>query len=581
MIHRTFRSLDEAPKLVGFTVRQWGALIAASALALAVIHIMHVPAKPAITLCVFTIGLPAALTYVSESGGLALGQLLRDMCRWRLRSKSLRTGVGEQAAGRAIRRRRATTADLLGVEAITPDGLLVTREGSYVRYLQTAAVNPLVMDPGEAERVGAAFAQVAARLPDRQSLQLYLHATPLALEELLAQETHRCEQAAGAAQDSGQARRAQALRGLGIAQEQSIRRGADTVAPLRLRYLVVCPWQPSRSRLPSMRAGKGPLRIAAQAHERNTRESLRHSEGIRRDLETLGLPARALAGGEVLDLLQARFDPQHAEAGGLPASFLHPAAVQAPEAGEDAGQAGASARLIADAVCSAAVELSRRSHLRIGGHLEQVLHLSLPPEQTWLGWLLHMTQAPRPFTLAVHIHATERYRERMAQKRRYKRLFGVNRGIEQRGRPLDPDARLAEQEAAELTEELTTSAGAGIYRLSIYLAIREPDGDAEALAELAAATARELTMASDARVQHGAFAQEQLWCSTLPLGRDAARRQRRYVTRNVGDSFPLVGTSCGSPDGIPLGYALPGRTLERLDPFDPAAPKPPAARSTV
>ena len=28
MIHRTFRSLDDAPKLVGFTLRQWAALIA-------------------------------------------------------------------------------------------------------------------------------------------------------------------------------------------------------------------------------------------------------------------------------------------------------------------------------------------------------------------------------------------------------------------------------------------------------------------------------------------------------------------------------------------------------------------------
>ncbi len=36
--------------------------------------------------------------------------------------------------------------------------------------------------------------------------------------------------------------------------------------------------------------------------------------------------------------------------------------------------------------------------------------------------------------------------------------------------------------------------------------------------------------------------------------------------------MPLIGTRCGSPDGIPLGYALPGRTLERLDPFDERHP---------
>jgi hypothetical protein len=89
VIHRTFRSLDDRPKLVGFTIRQWALLIAGGILVLAVVHVAHLGAKAAITLCVFTIGLPAALTYVSESGGLQLGMLLRDMVGWRLRAKTL------------------------------------------------------------------------------------------------------------------------------------------------------------------------------------------------------------------------------------------------------------------------------------------------------------------------------------------------------------------------------------------------------------------------------------------------------------------------------------------------------------
>jgi len=83
MIHRTFRSLDDPPKLVGFTIKQWVALIAGSGSLVGLIHIAHVPTKPAITLCVFLIGLPAALTYVSESGGLQLTVLLRAMWSWR------------------------------------------------------------------------------------------------------------------------------------------------------------------------------------------------------------------------------------------------------------------------------------------------------------------------------------------------------------------------------------------------------------------------------------------------------------------------------------------------------------------
>lgn len=83
MIHRTFRSLDEAPRLVAFTIKQWALLIAGGVAVLALIHFSGLPTKPAITLCVFVIGLPAALMYVSESGGLQLGVLLCECWRWR------------------------------------------------------------------------------------------------------------------------------------------------------------------------------------------------------------------------------------------------------------------------------------------------------------------------------------------------------------------------------------------------------------------------------------------------------------------------------------------------------------------
>jgi DNA helicase HerA-like ATPase len=560
VIHRTFRSLDEAPKLVGFTMRQWAALIAGTAAILAVVHVADLATRPAVTLFVFAVGLPATLTYVSESGGLQLGVLLMDMLRWRVRRKQLPAA----AAGSAGR----DAALLLGAARIEPDGLLITDSGEYVRYLETGAVNPLVVDPAEGERISAAFAQVAARLPDSQSLQLYVQAAPLRLDELLADEAHRCEQAAGAAHEEGEDARGEAIRGLGAAQEQTIRASARAVAPLRVRYVVVCPWRPTRSSLSLRTRGRRGAGVDQGERERHIRDSQRHADGICADLETIGLAVEGLSGAAVLDLLHSRLDPDAHDKGALPASFLHPDAVR----GGEPADPDAQKRVLSEALCSAPVDLSAREHIRVGGSTERVMHVSLPPEQTWLGWLLHMTQAPLPFTLTVHVLATERYRERMAQKRRYKRLFGVNRGVEQRGRPLDPDARRAEEEAAELTDELTTSAGAGIYRLSIYLALREPEGDAEALGEYAGTIAREMTMASDARTQQGPFAQERLWRSTLPLGGDPARRRRKYVSRNVGDSFPLVGTGCGSPDGIALGYALPGRTLERLDPFDPAHP---------
>jgi DNA helicase HerA-like ATPase len=463
---------------------------------------------------------------------------------------------------------KRSASELLGVAAIEPDGLLVGQDGSYVRYLEVGTVNPLAVEQAEGERISAAFAQVAARLPDRQSMQLYVQGTTLDVEALLAEETYRCERAAGAAEDAGEHERATAIRRLGIAQEQSIRKTARTINPLRLRYLAVCPWQPARRPVIGSRRGRS-LRIRESVHLRAIRDSLRHTEGIRTDLDAMGLSARSLSGHEVLDLLHARFDPEaHQRSGALPASFMRSEVVQPLRVGEGEDEASARAQELSEAICTAEIDLSDRSRIRIGEALEQAFYVSLAPEQTWLGWLLHLMQSPSPFVLSVHIEATERYRERMAQKRRYKRLYGVNRGVESNGRPLDPDARVREQEAAELVDELATSVGAGIYRVSIYYVAR--DRDPERLTEVCQATAREVTMASDARVNHGLFAQEQLWQSTLPLGRDVAARNRKYVSRNVGDTFSLVGTSASSPGGIPLGYALPGRTLQRIDPFDTA-----------
>ncbi len=102
MIHRTFRSLDDPPKLVGFTIGQWVALIAASAVVLAIVGLTHLPGKPAITLLTFTVGLPAALTYVSESGGLKLGRLLADMLRWRLARKRMQASEQLEAPQCAV-----------------------------------------------------------------------------------------------------------------------------------------------------------------------------------------------------------------------------------------------------------------------------------------------------------------------------------------------------------------------------------------------------------------------------------------------------------------------------------------------
>ena len=72
--------------------------------------------------------------------------------------------------------------ELCAVEALDREGLLVTSEGAFVRYLRVTAKNPLVMSEADREQVGHAFGQLVGRLGAGQSLQFYVEATPVRLQ---------------------------------------------------------------------------------------------------------------------------------------------------------------------------------------------------------------------------------------------------------------------------------------------------------------------------------------------------------------------------------------------------------------
>jgi hypothetical protein len=464
----------------------------------------------------------------------------------------------------------ASSGDLLPLEALSAEGVGVLGTGALVRWIEVSPVNPLIYDSDAAEGISSAFTSLAARLPDeRQSLQLIAQATPLPIEAVLAGEREDCHSAAGDARSRGWEELAVAIERLGLAQEQSLRTQSQALAALQLRYFVIVPWQPARvgRSLLHPTPRNGPLTLSPAAYERATRESARHTEGIRTDLESIGLSTHELDGAEVAQLLWARFAPAQADAGLLPELRLDlPATLDLLL---DPEQARAHAIALRCALCPEAIDLRDKHVIRIAGHVEQTRYVGSLPEQTWLGWLLYLMSAHCPFTVAVHLHATDRTRERLFHKRRYRRIFGNNRGTEMKGRPLDPDQQAQETEAAELNAELALT-GAGIYRLGCYLSLREPAGDVEALADIHDAIARDLAAANEAHLHPAIAAQRQVQSSSLPAGIDTAARTRKYVSVNVGDTTPLVGARCGSPAGIPLGYSSVGRTLERLDLFDAA-----------
>ena len=478
---------------------------------------------------------------------------------------------------------RSEAGDLCAVEAIDREGLLVSSDGALVRVLRAAPKNPLVMSAVEREQIGRAFGQLTARLQAGQSLQFYVEATPVRLDALLAHSQTEAERAIRALGPKTDGRR-DAMRRLHAALRESLERHADEQAAVDVAYYVVVPYLPDKNNrlqwrqlLPGgrRRLASAPLERTLDAHRRVARESLHVTDQIRGDLEALDLSTHLLSGAEVLDLLWRRFNPTAADR----TPDRRPGAreerlevVGELDAISDARDAAKAAQTLRELVTGSGIDLPDQRHLRVDRDLEQALYVATLPDATEFGWLLDAMQVPRPFVLSVHVHALDRLRERARYKARHRRLFGVNRGAELRGRTPDYEMLAQEEELGELLKELSGHERAAAYDVAIYQSIRErgPDPDPVALAEAVEHTSKEIISASDARVNLGQLRQLELWQSTLPLGRDLARLTRKYVTRHVGDTIPLVGTSCGSPTGIPFAFTDPGREVALINPFDPA-----------
>src|SRR3954452_23949691 len=413
--------------------------------------------------------------------------------------------------------------DLCPVEALDREGLAVTSEGALVRVLRAAPKNPLVMSTPEREQVGHALGQLAGRLPAGQSLQFYVEATPVGLDALLERSETDAHQAIKAQGCDGD--RAGALRRLHGAMRESMERHADEQAAVELAYYVIVPFLPDQRpqvdwrRL--LRGGRGRLGTAAlerslAAHRRVARESLHLTASIRADLEALDLSTHLLAGPEVLDLLWRRFNPTTADR--TPDRRPGAREDRLEVVGEldqvaDARAAANAARALRELVAGSGIDWPDQRHLRVDRDLEQALYVATLPDATEFGWLLDAMQVPRPFTLSVHVHALDRLRERSKFKARHRRLFGVNRGAEVRGRTPDYEMLAQEAELGELLTELSGHERSAPFEVAIYQSLREPgpDPDPVALAEAVEHASQGITAASDARVNLGQLRQLELW----------------------------------------------------------------------
>jgi hypothetical protein len=473
--------------------------------------------------------------------------------------------------------------ELLSIEAIDRSGLVITSEGAFVRYVKVSPPNPLILSREEQVATASAFCHCLSRLRPEQCVQFYVEARPVDLQSVLESSRSEVERWAGPPPARG------ALNGtdplaldrwrLYAAMEESLRLHADDQAAVQLNAYIVVPFLPTESNAAAVLAGlrrsrtrlpTTSLQRDLKAHQRALRESLATVEAIRGDMDALNLTTKLLNGEEVVALLWSRFNPTTADTRGRPRA-RHTEILGQLDHAIDSEEALAAARKVRATIVQSSADFRASKHY---GEIErdavQTIYAQTTADATHMGWLMSAMLTRQPFTLSVFVHSLDRRRERQKLKLGYRRIFSINRGAESRGRVPDFDRYAQEHETEALLADMAGHDRTSIFRVSIYQSIRArgPEPDIASLAEAVDYCAEQIEMASDCKVNRGTFEQEELWASSLPLGRDVAARTRKYATRNVGDTVPLVGTSCGSPTGIPFAFTDPGRTLELFNPFD-------------
>lgn len=274
---------------------------------------------------------------------------------------------------------------LLALSALTQDGLAVLHDGTLVHAVELAALAPLRMSSEALEQAAGAVGELAARLPDRQALQLITCAEPLDTTILVDELRHRAQQTRRALEADQLAARGEALEALALTTADGLVEHCQRLVGMGLRHLLIVPWRPGGVRIRRRSLTTAGLGRAVEEHDAHLRSIVSH-------LAALDLGRRLLNGTELGQLLDRQLNPA---SGGQDVELSDLFGAPSP----DREHAAEIALELRRRLCRTTVDQRARTHLIVGEVAVHCRAVSSVPDHTWLGWLLHLMQSPYPFTL--------------------------------------------------------------------------------------------------------------------------------------------------------------------------------------
>lgn len=198
-------------------------------------------------------------------------------------------------------------------------------------------------------------------------------------------------------------------------------------------------------------------------------------------------------------------------------------------------------------------------HVKLDQTYISSLYMADPPHETWFGWLSDLLTLGVEYTLSLFIHTCdqEQVRKDLIYKHRVGFVCSASMYCP------DLEGLEATASAATAVQDFLRSNNKA-FDVSLY--IRTHAGSPQQL-QSNTDEIRRVFHNRGARMEPADGMQFATWQSTLPIGVDAVAICHRLMSPVVGTLWPFFTASCGTPDGVPFGFALASREPVLLNPF--------------
>lgn len=435
-------------------------------------------------------------------------------------------GGGEDEEGPPKDRRgQSSWQDVCFIHSIPGDdaeeGLVVLADGSLRKYIAVKGINVLLFDDHDRDQMARAFSNFANTCDT--DIQVIIRSRHLSVDEYLARYQVHIKS------DN------EYLKWYADYTDKWFRRIQEVSFVPQREFYVVISYQPPDCKPGQIWNG----RRSIQKHEEFTDSLNRLVKTAFEQLRQSNLRPAVLTRRQVRNLIYAELNPSLAQ--------------RDPEAPPSHPQ-------MSEASCLAGSALKvQNDYLWLDGKYISTQYLFKMPHDTWMGWLVDLLTLGVEYSLSVFIHQCNQDRVRAELKRKY------HLGMVTSQQLATPDLEGLEgtrRAAAAIQEFLRSSNKA----MDVSLYISTMAGSIEQL-NANNDEIRRVFKNRGSNMDRGQMLQLDAWQSTLAVGVDKLAIVHRVMSPIVGTMWPFFTASCGTPDGVPFGFALTSREPVLLNPF--------------